>query len=121
MTDQDKLIKLAEYFGWTNIKVKPLCRNHPNDRYMWPHGDPPKDGEYRSCEIPDWFEDLTEVINLCYKLNVDKNTKFIEELVYIYLDCVSFDFSRNPYMLSELVSAPARVRAEALGKSLNLW
>jgi hypothetical protein len=99
MTQEEKRIKLAEAGGWTKFYEswtgqKKACI--PNDSQILP--------------LPDYFNDLNAVHGL--EKTLQHYGVFVDRLAEIM---------GQPRQGIMLVNANAAQRAEAIGKTLNLW
>jgi hypothetical protein len=102
MTQEEKRIKLAEADGFT--QEEPWL----NGRKCWGHKNHPKHIGFE--EIPDYFNDLNAVHGL--EKTLQHYGVFVDRLAEIM---------GQPRQGIMLVNANAAQRAEAIGKTLNLW
>ena len=109
MTQDEKRIKIAEACGWEKLYKGP----EPDNRWMSPNR--------RYCidkDIPDYFNDLNamhEAEKMILK-NADTGYAYDCEL---NIEVGAFEDGVVNYM--KLWHATATQRAEAFGKTLNLW
>jgi len=108
MTQEQKRIKLAEAGGWTNIREQDYDHGYSGDdvRQYW-MGTPPDD---LPTQLPDYFNDLNAVHELEKVLTEDQYDDYRQHLG-----------KAVGYLWRGIFSATAAQRAEALGKTLNLW
>jgi len=112
MTLQEKRIKIAEACGWKLAnRVLPEYANSAIMCWICPG-----DSEWEESQIPDYFNDLN-AMQFAEKV-------LTENVTYMQRHA----FNNYAYRLIEMckhqcnaVSAPAAQRAEAFGKTLNLW
>lgn len=103
MTQEEKRIKLAEAAGWT-----------PTPWGAWTQarsGIPSKECPSHA-ELPDYFNDLNEVHELEEVLDSTQWEIYIDHLRLAVLEQHKIRGSHG---------ASAEMRAEAIGKTLNLW
>lgn len=102
MTKDEKRIKIAEACGWTSCQL--ICGD--------PMGRPPNvTNQFK--HLPDYFNDLN-AMHEAEKVLSDSETEQYNDLLgsYLWSGCPA---SRRNF------HATAHQRAEAFGKTLNLW
>jgi hypothetical protein len=118
MIQQEKRIKIAEACGWIDIYRGSRKGNRtPEGNTLWGTKDAPSINYGREYVIvPDYFNDLN-AMQFAEKV-------LTENVTYMQRHA----FNNYAYRLIEMckhqcnaVSAPAAERAEAFGKTLNLW
>lgn len=126
MTLEQQRIKLAEAFGWTQIKVQ---SNQGKGKRQWKGGRNitgicPKtgEGEWHS-QIPDFLNDLNAVHEAEKALDMHYNQAWIEALLQVCLHDAAIRLEKTDGWDWSLLCArsTAAQRTEALLKILNLW
>ena len=113
MTTNEKRIKIAEACGWYKIYKGP----EPDNRWMQPDG-----LHYATLDdVPDYFNDL----NACHQMEKFLTFSVIDgvtELQSVYISALWKVMGKpDARMIAVLAHATAAQRAEAFGKTLNLW
>lgn len=109
MTQQQKIIKLAEFEGWR----KEYIHGNGVDTDVWIH---PNGKDCREEEwFPNYFQDLNAVRKLEEKLTDEQWTDYLNNLYYITFKPAAKDRDK------QAVHASAEDKCEALGKTLKLW
>jgi hypothetical protein len=109
MTQEQKRIKIAEACGWTSIYVDKNKASHPTG--IQPRTSSASLGSADSREIPDYFNDLNAMHEVEKKLPSGQWTRYCQHLAELGNGSVRF----------VSVHSSAANRAEAFGKTLNLW
>lgn len=113
LTQEEKRIKLAEAEGWEVIEFT-ICRVRPDK-----NGDPEL---APIAPLPDYFNDLNAVRELQTNLTNDQRFEFVYNLNEVLgLVPLNSPASYKEVVLFAFADASAAQRAEALGKTLNLW
>ncbi len=117
LTQAGKRVKLAEYFGWRfqsiyiydeTITDEEFQKYKEQATHCWYA---PGNNPWQLEELPDYFGDLNE-INKATLAASTKETSFNIGWAAMQLSC---------HTKWDLYMAPADVRAEILGLTLNLW
>jgi hypothetical protein len=104
MNQQEKRIKIAQACGWKLAnRVLPECAN--NAIMCWIR---PGDSEWEESQIPDYFNDLNDMHKAERILTLSEEQLYFETL---------HETAGN----TMFYRATAAQRAEAFGKTLNLW
>lgn len=108
MTQHEKRIKIAEACGWKQVEQSDGdWINGPSPMYPWTNG---KDWSDESGEdLPDYFRDL----NACHEME-----KVVADKLGYYMEIERLMDTVNSTIA---ISAPAEIRSEAFGRTLNLW
>lgn len=120
MTTNEKRIKIAEACGWTNIVADyPVNINDGNYYVPWPSGRSPSK---KYLQLPDYFNDLNAMHEAVKSQGFTHNPAYEDNLAAI---CNAGDAStywwEDAAYRGLLINATASQRAEAFGKTLNLW
>ena len=112
MTPEQKRIKLAEFYGWTNM------RKNTGTGYLL--GVKATGG---LASVPNYFNDLNAIHELRSKLTDRQKEVLAHYLAFSKLpdDGYIGYIELPPIDVFDVINSPADVQAEALGKTLNLW
>jgi hypothetical protein len=104
MNQQEKRVKIAEASGWKLAnRVLPECAN--NAIMCWIR---PGDSEWEESQIPDYFNDLNAM-------------REVEDILTPSEEQLYFETLHETAGNTMFYRATAAQRAEAFGKTLNLW
>ena len=109
MTQEQKRIKLAEYSGWTGIRG---VTGYPSVAAELV-------GNYRI--IPDYFNDLNAIHELEKLIAYHQSHSYMQNLHETMSPGTKIGDTQLTCDMFPFVSASAARKAEAIGKTLNLW
>lgn len=116
MTPDEINATIANHLGWTNLHIRQLERDHPNDRHMMPHGCRPG-GSWNEQEVPEFDEDLNAMHKAKKSLSGDPRIEFINVLCGIVRTK-----DDGPYTaMTKAFYAEAAHEAEAFVRVIGKW